>query len=123
MTKNLKLFTVGNFEFRLQHLLIIAVLSLAFSVSMLIRSQGADYGFELQEFDPFFNYRATQFIVDNGLNAYFDWDDDRSWYPFGRNVSETSQVMLHVTAALLYPVFGMGADLYDFTIMFPVFFG
>ena len=87
MTKNLKLFTVGNFEFRLQHLLIIGILSLAFSVSMLMRSQSADYGFELQEFDPFFNYRATQFIVDNGLNAYFDWDDDRSRYPFGRNVS------------------------------------
>jgi len=123
MTKNLKLFTVGNFEFRLQHLLIIAVLSLAFSVSMLIRSQGADYGFELNEFDPFFNYRATEFIVDNGVDAYFEWHDDRSWYPYGRNVSETSQVMLHVTAASLYKIFGMGSDLYDFTIMFPVVFG
>jgi len=123
MTKNLKLFTVGNFEFRLQHLLIIAVLSLAFSVSMLIRSQGADYGFELNEFDPFFNYRATEFIVDNGVDAYFEWHDDRSWYPYGRNVSETSQVMLHVTAASLYTIFGMGSDLYDFTIMFPVIFG
>ena len=123
MSKNLKLFTVGNFEFRLQHLLIIGILSLAFSVSMLMRSQGADYGFELNEFDPFFNYRSTQFVIDNGLDEYFDWHDDRSWYPFGRNVSETSQVMLHVTAALLYPVFGMGADLYDFTIMFPVVFG
>ena len=56
MSKNLKLFTVGNFEFRLQHLLIIGILSLAFSISMLIRSQGADYGFELNEFDPFFNF-------------------------------------------------------------------
>jgi len=123
MTKNLKLFTVGNFEFRLQHLLIITVLSLAFSVSMLIRSQGADYGYELNEFDPFFNYRATQFIVDNGVSAYFDWHDDRSWYPYGRNISETSQVMLHVTAASLYTIFGGGSDLYDFTIMFPVIFG
>ena len=123
MTKNLKLFTVGNFEFRLQHLLIIAVLSLAFSVSMLIRSQGADYGFELNEFDPFLNYRATEFIVDNGVDAYFEWHDDRSWYPYGRNVSETSQVMLHVTTASLYKIFGMGSDLYDFTIMFPVVFG
>jgi len=123
MGKNLKLFTVGNFEFRLQHLLIIGILSLAFSISMLIRSQGADYGFELNEFDPFFNYRATQFIVDNGLTEYFDWRDDRSWYPYGRNISETSQVMLHVTAATLYPIFGMGSDLYDFTIMFPVVFG
>ena len=123
MTKNLKLFTVGNFEFRLQHLLIIAVLSLAFSVSMLIRSQGADYGFELNEFDPFFNYRATEFIVDNGLTAYFDWNDDRSWYPYGRNISETSQVMLHVTSASLYSIFGGGSALYDFTIMLPVIFG
>jgi len=37
---------------------------------MLIRSQGADYGFELNEFDPFFNYRATDFIINNGLDAY-----------------------------------------------------
>jgi len=123
MTKNLKLFTVGNFEFRLQHLLIIAVLSLSFSVSMLIRSQAADYGFELNEFDPFFNYRATEFIVDNGLTAYFDWNDDRSWYPYGRNISETSQVMLHVTSASLYSIFGGGSALYDFTIMLPVIFG
>jgi len=123
MSKNLKLFTVGNFEFRLHHLLIIGVLSLSFSVSMLIRSQAVDYGFELNEFDPFFNYRATEFIVNNGLDSYFDWHDDRSWYPFGRNVSETSQVMLHVTAASLYPIFGAGADLYDFTIMFPIVFG
>jgi len=31
--------------------------------------------------------------------------------------------MLHVTAASLYKIFGMGSDLYDFTIMFPVIFG
>ena len=123
MNKSLRLFTVGNFEFRLQHLLIIGILSLSFSVSMLVRSQGIEYGFELNEFDPFFNYRATEFIIDNGLDAYFDWHDDRSWYPFGRNVSETSQVMLHITAASLYTVFGGGSSLYDFTIIFPVIFG
>ena len=123
MSKNLILFTVGSFEFRLQHLLIIGILSLAFSMSMLIRSQGIPYGFELNEFDPFFNYRATEFIVSNGISEYFDWHDDRSWYPFGRNVSETSQVMLHVTTALLYQIFGGTSDLYDFSIMFPVVIG
>jgi len=89
----------------------------------MVRSQAADYGFELNEFDPFFNFRATQFIVDNGLGAYFDWHDDMSWHPEGRNVSQTSQVMLHVTAALLFPIFGTGSSLYDFTILFPVVFG
>ena len=123
MISNLQLFSVGNFEFRLHHLLIIGILAIAFSMSFLIRSQAADYGFELNEFDPFFNYRATQFIVDNGYSAYFEWHDDRSWHPQGRDVPATSQIMLHVTAATLYQIFGGNSSLYDFTIMFPVVFG
>lgn len=123
MLSNKRLFSVGNFEFSLHHLLIIGVLALSFSISAMIRSQPAGYGFQLNEFDPFFNYRATQFIVDNGLPAYFSWHDDMSWYPFGRDVAKTSQVMLHITAALLYGAFGGGTDLYSFTIILPVVFG
>ena len=41
----------------------------------------------------------------------------------GRNVSETSQVTLHITAAILYQIFGAGTSLYDFTILFPVIIG
>ena len=122
MLSNKKLFSVGSFEFCLHHLLIIGVLSLSFSVSALIRSQPADYGFQLNEFDPYFNYRATKFIVENGISEYFSWHDDMSWYPFGREVANTSQVMLHITAATLYGAFG-GSDLYGFTIIFPVVFG
>ena len=85
--------------------------------------QPADYGFELNEFDPFFNFRATKFIVDNGYFEYFNWHDDKSWYPDGRNVSATSQVMLHITTAALYQSFGMNQSLYDFTILFPVIIG
>ena len=123
MLSNKKLFSVGNFEFCLHHLLIILVLSSSFSISALIRSQAADYGFQLNEFDPFFNYRATKFIVENGFDAYLNWYDNMSWYPHGRDVAGTSQVMLHVTAALLYQVFGGGTDLYGFTIVFPVVLG
>jgi len=89
----------------------------------MVRSQPADWGFELNEFDPFFNYRATEFMVENGLPAYLEWRDDLSWYPHGRDVSATSQVMLHVSASLLYQVFGAGSTLYDFTILFPVVIG
>jgi len=88
----------------------------------MIRSQAADYGFELNEFDPFFNFRATEFIVENGFSEYFDWNDDLSWYPEGRDVSATSQVMLHTTAAITYQIFGGNSSLYDFTILFPVVF-
>ena len=83
----------------------------------------AEHGWELHEFDPFFNYRATQYVVDNGIDAYFQWNDDLSWYPDGRDISKNSQVMLHLTAATTYWMFGGGSDLYDFTILFPVIFG
>ena len=71
----------------------------------------------------FFNYRATQYVIDNGIDAYFQWNDELSWYPHGRDVSSNSQVMLHLTAATTYGIFGAGSDLYDFTILFPVIIG
>jgi len=123
MTAQARLFKIGAFDFKLNHLLVIGILVLSFSISFLIRSQAAEFGSELNEFDPFFNFRATEFIVENGYLEYFDWHDDMSWYPEGRNISATSQVMLHMTAAGTYQIFGGDLSLYDFTIIFPVIFG
>jgi len=123
MLSNAKLFSVGDFDFRLQHLLIIGVLVMAVSTSALLRAQPAEYGFALHEFDPYFNYRATEFIVDNGYSAYLEWNDDKSWHPIGRDVSATSQVMLHLSTATLYNIFGGNSSLYDFTVMFPLVVG
>ncbi len=123
MFANTKLVSVGSFDLKLKHLLIIGILILSFTISVLLRSQAADFGFELNEFDPFFNYRATQYIVDNGIGAYYEWTDSLSWYPTGRDVSSNSQVLLHLTAATTYWIFAGGSDLYDFTILFPVVFG
>jgi len=86
----------------------------------MLRVLPIEYGFELTEYDPFFNYRATEFMVENGLSAYLEWHDDLSWHPYGRDISADSQVMLHTSAATLYQIFGMGSNLYDFTIMFPI---
>ena len=123
MISNQKLFSVGDFDFRLQHLLVIGILILSISISMLIRSTPMSYGFELFEFDPFFNYRATDYIINNGIDSYFDWIDEKSWHPFGRDVSENSQVVLHLTASILYPIFGFGLSTYNFTILFPLVIG
>src|SRR6185503_4804666 len=77
----------------------------------------------LNEFDPYFDYRATKFIVDNGLDAYWHWRDTMSWYPEGRDIPATSQSGLHVTTAFLYKAFGGGSDLLDFTIVLPAVIG
>ena len=123
MKSDLVLFESDKFSLKLNHLVIIGVLVLAFSASMLIRSQPLDYGYELNEFDPFFNFRATEYIIENGFSEYFQWHDDKSWYPEGRNVSATSQVMLHSTTAITYQLFGGNSSLYDYTIMFPAIIG
>ena len=123
MLSNQKLFSVGNFDFRLQHLLVIGVLVLSVSISMLIRSTPMNYGLELFEFDPFFNYRATEYILENGYDAYSHWVDEKSWHPFGRDVSENSQVVLHVTTSIFYQLFGFNSSLYNFTIIFPLVVG
>jgi len=123
MTAQAQIFKVGKFNFKIRHLLVIGVLALSFSISFMVRSQGADFGYELNEFDPFWNFRATEFLVENGYAEYFDWHDDMSWYPQGRDVSKSSAVMLHITAATTYQIFGGNSSLYDFTILFPVVFG
>ena len=123
MNSDTILFQSEKFRFKLNHLIIIGVLILAFSTSMLIRSQPIEYGMNLNEFDPFFNYRATEYILQNGLVEYFEWHDEKTWYPDGRNVSSTSQVMLHITAAFTYIFFGGNTSVYDFTILFPAIIG
>ena len=44
------------------------------------------YGRVIHEFDPWFNYRATKYLADNGLARFFKWFDYESWYPLGRPV-------------------------------------
>lgn len=117
------LFRVGSFEFQTRHLLVIAVLALAFTSALIMRFYPVKYGFYLNEFDPYFDYRATKFIIDNGLDAYWQWHDTMSWYPEGRAIPETSQSGLHITTAILYSLFGGGSDLLDFTIVFPAVIG
>ena len=133
MNSKTTLFQSGNFNFKLNYLIIIGVLVLAFSISMLIRSQPMEYGYQLNEFDPFFNFRATEYIIENGFSEYFQWHDYKSWHlqewrqldpgVSGRNVSATSQTMLHITAAITYQIFGGNSTLYDFTILFPAVIG
>ncbi len=114
-------------------LLIMALIAI-FSIALMLRIYPAKYGFYLNEFDPYYDYYATKYIVDNferkglsGLFDYFTWIDKRAWYPEGRNVAGSSQVGLHFAGALLYLIvknfLNLSISLYDFLVLFPVFIG
>lgn len=103
--------------------MVLIVLIIAFTAAFIIRCYPLKYGFYLEEFDPYFNYRATKFIVDYGLDEYWSWHDTMSWYPNGRDIAKTSQAALHITAAFLYNFLSSRVSLLDFTIIFPVVIG
>ena len=105
--------------------MVIAVLAIAFTTAFIMRSYPAKYGFYLNEFDPYFNYRSTEYIIDHGLVAYWNWHDTMSWYPEGRDIAKTSQSALHIVAAFVYNVFSpmIRISLLDFTIILPVILG
>src|SRR6187200_1142126 len=117
------LLRTAGFEFQTRHLLVIIVLSIAFTTAFIMRAYPIKYGYFLNEFDPYFDYRATKYIVDHGLDAYWKWHDTMSWYPEGRNIPGTSQSGLHVVTAFLYSAFGVGQSLLNFTIILPVVIG
>jgi dolichyl-diphosphooligosaccharide--protein glycosyltransferase len=129
------------------------VLSVVFSIAVLIRAYAAKYGFYLNEFDPYYDYYAAQHIVNlaqsqglyaalfanppncgptvytacHNLQGYFYWHDIQTWFPVGRNVAATSQGGLQLAGAMTYllvhNVFGVQITLYDWLVVLPVFLG
>ncbi|KAI0443300.1 glycosyltransferase family 66 protein [Xylaria telfairii] len=56
----------------------------------------------IHEFDPWFNFRATKYLVANGFYQFWDWFDDRTWHPLGRVTGGTLYPGLMVTSGAIY---------------------
>ncbi|KAJ4749667.1 Dolichyl-diphosphooligosaccharide--protein glycosyltransferase subunit STT3A [Rhynchospora pubera] len=56
----------------------------------------------IHEFDPYFNYRVTQFLSKNGIYDFWNWFDDRTWYPLGRVIGGTVYPGLTLTAGTMW---------------------
>ena len=84
------------------------------------------FGYVIHEFDPWFNYRATEYLDEHGWKAFFHWFDYDSWYPLGRPVGTTiypgmqisSVVIKHTLNSLGNPI-----SLNDVCCMVPAWFG
>ena len=129
------------------------VLSIVFTIAILMRAYASKYGFYLNEFDPYYDYYAAQHIVNlfhaqglwaaffanpsncgptvytacHNMQGYFYWHDINTWFPAGRNVAATSQGGLQVFGALTYllvhDIFGVPIDLNTWLVVLPVFLG
>jgi len=84
----------------LLHLLILTIAPiLAFSIRLFSVLR---YESMIHEFDPYFNYRTTKFLSEEGFYQFHNWFDDRAWYPLGRIIGGTIYPGLMVTSSILH---------------------
>ncbi|XP_077293631.1 catalytic subunit 3A of the oligosaccharyltransferase complex [Arctopsyche grandis] len=82
---------------KLAVLSIAAVLSFATRLFSVLRFESV-----IHEFDPYFNYRTTRYLAEEGFYKFHNWFDDRAWYPLGRIIGGTIYPGLMITSAALY---------------------
>eukprot|EP00741_Cyanophora_paradoxa_P009382 tig00000144_g9088.t1 len=76
-----------------------AIYLLAFAVRLfsILRYESV-----IHEFDPYFNFRTTKYLVAEGFYKFINWFDDFTWYPLGRIIGGTVYPGLMYTSAVLY---------------------
>ncbi len=84
-------------------LIVFVVLALAWVVGFSSRLF-AVIRFEsiIHEFDPWFNYRSTAYMVKHGFYDFLNWFDERAWYPLGRIVGGTVYPGLMITSGSIH---------------------
>ncbi|KAF0714662.1 Aste57867_3762 [Aphanomyces stellatus] len=84
------------------------------------------FGMVIHEFDPWFNFRAAQYLADNGYERFFKWYDYMSWYPLGRPVGTTIYPGMQIVSVTIWEVlnhFGIPMSLNDVCCLTPVWGG
>lgn len=80
--------------FKIIILFLIALLAFAVRVFSVIRYESV-----IHEFDPWFNFRTTKYLAQEGLYQFWNWFDSESWYPLGRVIGGTIFPGIMVTSA------------------------
>ena len=112
---------------------LILILFISFTIRMLpLRWEIQTGSIHLSEFDPYFQYRLTQYVVNHGLDGWISWAypqpwiDTQRWYPNGINVARQGYPSVAYTAAALYEIvsaLGVQIDLMSFCALVPPILG
>jgi len=134
--------SIGAVRPKISHssLMYFSLLSLILFLAFVVRLLPIRWGYYLSEFDPYYQYRLTKHMVENGFfgpNSWVYWHDNMSWYPYGRDI-QWSFPGLPATAAFFYSILNalgirivltsnlnpLSSDpIYNFCILFPVIMG
>ena len=125
-TSNTSLVT-GNLYHLVSALYIVGwlnVLYLACKAAYEIRLHAIEeYGRVIHEFDPYFNYRAAEYLWANGWRQFFQWFDYQSWYPLGRPVGTTIYPGMQFTSVWIKQFILPDWSINDICCFVPALFG
>ncbi|MCO5608025.1 hypothetical protein L7F22_062228 [Adiantum nelumboides] len=91
--------SVGAFGSILASIILLLIGVLAFSIRLF---SVIKYESVIHEFDPYFNFRVTQYLSKHGIYDFWNWFDDRTWYPLGRVIGGTVYPGLTLTAGFMW---------------------
>jgi dolichyl-diphosphooligosaccharide--protein glycosyltransferase len=102
-------------------------MSLIFFAALIIRLNPLlDAQPVVRAFDPWFQLKTTEYIIENGYGAFFTWYDDATWVPWGRDIPGTTYIGVPFTSAFLYFVvnsLGISVDFVFVSLVMPALMG
>lgn len=107
---------------------VIEVLALAviLVIALVVRMMPIRWGFFLNEFDPYLQWRMAQYVVDHGFLAWFNWHDTMSWYPYGADMPTWNlygEAFVVAALTIFLRSVGVGVTAFEVAVIFPVFAG
>jgi dolichyl-diphosphooligosaccharide--protein glycosyltransferase len=115
---------LSNIRLTRANALEVAALGIILAVAIILRVMPMRWGEYLNEYDPYFWYRITEYIVQNGYASYFTWHDTLSWFPQGRDIALSSYPGNPFSAAFIYNILhtlGIQVTVLQVCLYFPVF--
>ena len=98
-------------------------LSLIVIVALAVRMMPIRWGYYLNEFDPYLQWRMAQYTVDHGFLAWFSWHDTMSWYPYGADMPTWNlygEAFVIAAIVMLLRFMGVTVAVFDVAMFFPV---
>lgn len=122
-----KLIPIPKVKVSRQGVLIALSLVSIFIIALFIRSiPFFIYPALIQCFDPEMQAAMALYTVTFGYNAWFSWYDHASWYPIGRDISQSFYPGTPFSAATIYYLLhalGFNVDIYMICYFLPAFMG
>lgn len=109
----------ANVKISVQNVFLVLALALIFIVALVIRLAPLFNGVTMiKAFDPWVQYRCTQYIVDNGLWEFLNWRDYQSWYPEGNLLGAYFPGLLVTNAVFYWILSGLGFPVTVYDVVF-----